>query len=65
MKFGLGIPGPFGPFGKPVTEQLLELHNWNGWTIIVIALIHALGALYHHYVLKDRVLERMLSGAAR
>ena len=63
--FGLGIPGPFGPFGKPVTHQLLDLHNWNGWAIIVIALIHALAALYHHYVLEDRVLERMLPGAAR
>jgi cytochrome b561 len=63
--FGLGIPGPFGPFAKPVTEQLLELHNWVGWTIVILALLHALAALYHHYVLKDRVLERMLPSAAR
>jgi cytochrome b561 len=63
--FGLGIPGPFGPFGKPVTEQLLELHNWVGWTIVIIALGHALAALYHHYVLKDQVLVRMLPRGAR
>jgi cytochrome b561 len=63
--FGLGIPGPFGPFGKPVTHQLLELHNWTGWTIVVIASLHALAALYHHYALKDRVLVRMLPRGAR
>ena len=46
-------------------HTLRDLHSWNGCAIIVIALIHALGALYHHYVLKDRVLERMLPAAAR
>jgi cytochrome b561 len=63
--FGLGIPGPFGPFGKPVTEQSLELHNWVGWTIVILALLHALAALYHHYVLRDRVLVRMLPRGSR
>jgi cytochrome b561 len=36
-----------------------------GWAIIVLALGHALAALYHHYVLKDRVLGRMLPFARR
>jgi cytochrome b561 len=27
---------------------------------VIIAFAHALAALYHHYVLKDRVLKRML-----
>jgi len=27
--------------------------------------LHALAALYHHYVLKDRVLQRMLPRGAR
>jgi cytochrome b561 len=63
--FGLGIPPLIGEMSKPLRNTLRDLHNWNGWAIIVIALLHALGALYHHYVLKDRVLERMLPGAAR
>lgn len=63
--FGLGIPGPFGPFGKPVTHQLLELHNYVAWSIIILASLHALAALYHHYVLRDRVLVRMLPSGAR
>jgi len=39
--------------------------NGIGWAIIVIALLHALAALYHHYGLRDRVLERMLPRSMR
>jgi cytochrome b561 len=58
--FGLGIPPMIGEIAKPLRHQLREFHEWIGWAIIVIALVHALAALYHHYVLKDRVLRRML-----
>jgi cytochrome b561 len=59
--FGLfGIPGPFGPFDRPIRRELKELHNYVAWAIIIIAGLHAAAALYHHYVLKDRVLKRML-----
>ena len=61
--FGLfGIPGPIGELARPQRRQLHELHEWIGWAIIIIALLHALAALYHHYVLKDRVLVRILPG---
>jgi cytochrome b561 len=63
--FGLPIPGPFGQLDRPFRRQLHELHEWAGWAIIIIALLHGLAALYHHYVLKDRVLRRMLPSAAR
>ncbi|MBA8880653.1 cytochrome b [Phyllobacterium myrsinacearum] len=36
-----------------------ELHNLVGWTIIVVAALHAIAALIHHYVLNDHVLVRM------
>lgn len=58
--FGLGIPPLIGEMARPDWRFLRELHEWNGWAIIIIAGIHALGALYHHYVVKDRVLVRML-----
>src|SRR5690349_19231450 len=61
--FGLGIPPLIGHMDRPVTHQLREFHEWIGWAIIVIAVLHALAALYHHYVLKDRVLVRMLPSA--
>jgi cytochrome b561 len=60
--FGTGIPPLIGEMARPLRRQLREFHEWIGWAIIVIALIHALAALYHHYVLKDRVLLRMLPG---
>ncbi|MFL6774402.1 MAG: cytochrome b [Sphingomicrobium sp.] len=63
--FGLGIPPLTGELTRPVRHQLRELHDWIGWAIIALAALHALAALYHHYVLKDRVLVRMLPRGAR
>lgn len=37
-----------------------DIHNFIGWTIIVLVALHAAAALLHHYVLKDDVLRRML-----
>ena len=58
--FGTKIPPLTGAIAKPLTRELREFHEWIGWAIIILALLHALAALYHHYVLKDRVLRRML-----
>lgn len=63
--FGLGIPPLIGEIARPDRRFLRELHEWNGWAIIIIAGLHAAAVLYHHHVLKDRVLERMLPSAAR
>lgn len=61
--FGLGIPPMIGEISRSLRHQLREFHEWIGWVIVSLALVHALAALYHHYVLKDRVLKRMLPGA--
>jgi cytochrome b561 len=58
--FGLGIPPLIGEMSRPLRHKLREIHEWIGWAIVIIAFAHALAALYHHYVLKDRVLKRML-----
>ena len=64
--FGLfAIPGPFGAVDRGTRSQLHEIHDWIGWTIVILAFGHALAALYHHYALKDRVLERMFPPARR
>jgi cytochrome b561 len=63
--FGLGIPPLTGAIDKALRHDLREIHEWVGWAIIILALIHALAALYHHYALKDRVLERMLPAVRR
>lgn len=58
--FGLSIGAPFAPFSRAAHHQIGELHEKIGWAIIILAVGHALAALYHHYILKDRVLLRML-----
>lgn len=63
--FGLDIPGPYGQQDRALRHQIQELHNYVAWAIVILASLHALAALYHHYVLKDRVLKRMLPGSAR
>ena len=63
--FGTGIPPLIGQIARPLRRELREFHEWIGWAIIVLALLHAAAALYHHYVLKDRVLVRMLPRGAK
>ena len=57
--FGIGIPGPLDALPRPQRHEMREIHEKVGWAIIILAFGHALAALYHHYVVKDRVLQRM------
>ena len=41
---------------------MAEAHNWVGWTIVILAGGHAAAALFHHFVLRDSLLWRMLPG---
>jgi cytochrome b561 len=43
-------------------ETLAELHGWLGDAILWVAGLHALAALYHHWVLGDGVLVSILPG---
>ena len=64
--FGLLIPSPFTPVPRETHHMLQELHGRVGWAIVILALGHGAAALYHHFVLRDSVLVRMLPrGAAR
>jgi len=61
--YGVGALGPF--FGQSDTgEALMEVHGFLGDTLMWLAGLHAAAALYHHFVLRDRVLEAMLPGVA-
>jgi len=57
--FRLPIPGPIAELPRPTRHELREIHQWLGYAIVTIAAGHALAALYHHYGLHDRVLQRM------
>lgn len=63
--FGLPIPSPMAKVSHPTHGFIGDLHHWNGWLIITLAVGHAGAALYHHFVLKDQVLRRMWPSAPR
>jgi len=57
--FGLfSIPDPLIP-DRTLAHMVEGLHNYVGWSIIIVAVGHAAAALIHHFVLRDRVLGRM------
>ena len=68
--FARGRPVDFGLFqitsplsvsvSRDVARSLKEAHGYLAEAILVIAFVHALAALWHHYVRKDDVLTRML-----
>ena len=60
--FGLQIPPPFEAWSKPAHHLVGEIHEYVGWTIVVLAAGHALAGIAHHVVLKDDVLWRMIPG---
>jgi cytochrome b561 len=45
---------------RALYEAMQETHEALAWTLGAVALLHLLGALKHHFVLKDTVLRRML-----
>lgn len=67
---------PFTFFGLfPVSAPLVidrelrgtlgGLHNNVAWAIILLAGVHAIAALWHHYVMRDGTLRRMLPAPRR
>jgi cytochrome b561 len=58
--FGLFSLPSFAPGDKALRGQIEDLHSWSANTLVILAGIHALAGLWHHYILKDGVLRRML-----
>jgi cytochrome b561 len=56
---GLDLPALLGKDGQ-LAEQLEDLHETIATIGYVLVGIHAAAALFHHYVLKDATLRRML-----
>lgn len=38
-----------------------KAHRWSGWFVIILASLHALAALKHHFMDRDGTLKRMLA----
>jgi cytochrome b561 len=49
--------------GSPSRKLLGEMHEWLAFALVAVVAVHAAAALYHHFVRRDTVLRRMLSGA--
>jgi len=47
---------------RDLSGQLFVIHRWLGIVIAIVAIVHIAAALHHHFVRKDRVLMRMVSG---
>lgn len=54
------IPSPLAAFTREDHKFFEDIHGWFGWAIIILATAHALVALFHHYVLRDNLLARMI-----
>ena len=60
--FGLFNLPPIWPEDRALSEQLSVVHLYIGIAIAVVAAMHIGAALFHHFVRKDRILMRMVSG---
>jgi cytochrome b561 len=67
-----GAPTPFfGLFELPpiigkneaLSTQLFAVHRWVGWVVIGLVLVHVGAALFHYFIRRDKVLQRMLPRA--
>jgi cytochrome b561 len=50
----------FDPGNHALAGQVQEIHATIGWIIVGVAGLHAAAALFHQYVWRDRLLDRML-----
>jgi cytochrome b561 len=67
--FSSGGPYPLSWFGVgiaklPVTERLADamhfVHEWGGYLMLGIIILHVAAALWHHFFLRDRLIARMV-----
>jgi cytochrome b561 len=43
---------------------LIEIHQWLGYALLALTLVHAAAALRHHFLLGDATLKKMLPGVS-
>ena len=53
---------PLLPEVHSLGKVVASIHTWLGDAILWVAGVHAAAALFHHFVLRDRVLRTMLPG---
>ena len=56
--FGISMPGIFER-NRDLKYYTHEIHFYLGNLLLILFFLHVLGALYHHYILKDNTLKRI------
>lgn len=62
--FGLELPA-LASENKDLAKVIKEIHETAGTVGYVLIGVHAVAALFHHYILRDTTLSRMLPGKRR
>jgi cytochrome b561 len=52
------------PADRALSRTILRVHEYLADTLLILADVHAVAALIHHYVFRDRTLSRMLPWSA-
>lgn len=58
--FGLFNLPTIAEKNRELGEQLLAIHGYFGFIITILVVLHILGVMHHQFILKDKVLQRML-----
>jgi cytochrome b561 len=61
--FGLFNVPPIIGKNEPLSELLFAGHRFAGWLLIALVLMHVGAALFHYFIRRDNVLQRMLPRA--
>ena len=57
--FGMFEVPRLGPLDRAFSRSMEQVHGYGQYVLYALVLAHVLAALYHRFVLKDRVLARM------
>lgn len=61
MVFGLfELPDPVSPGDRDLARLFNDIHIYAGYALAALLVLHIAGVLYHHFILRDSVLVRML-----
>jgi cytochrome b561 len=64
LVFGLWTFASPWPLDRPLARTILQVHEYLADALLILAGIHAIAAILHHWLWRDRTLTRMLPGAA-
>jgi len=60
----VSLPALVAP-DSDLADALTDYHAWLAYGLLAFVFVHAVAALWHHYVLRDSVLTAMLPGAKK